>query len=165
MGKMQKEIDSLREKLAMKTTGVLTNDNNQSDNGQIMSILQGDQVIVNNISNENRSRSQSDIQVNRNCENCKCNSTIQDELNSVRLSDSQNIVNHGSLVNGHPLNELTLPIFDNATQVVGNFLKDLDLYFDLKGVSENLKLPLASKAIRDPFTKAWLSAEYYGIIR
>jgi hypothetical protein len=68
------------------------------------------------------------------------------------------------LVNGHPLSELTLPIFDDhATQVFGICLRDLELYFELKGVTENLKLPLASKAIRDPFTKAWLSAEYYKI--
>jgi hypothetical protein len=164
MAKMQKEIDGLREKLAMKTTGVLTN-NNQIDNGQMMPVVQGDQFVASNISNENQARSKSDIQANRNCENgFKCNNIVQDELNSIRLSDNQNIVHHGSLVNCSPLSELTLPIFDDhATLVVGNFLKDLDLYFELKGVSENLKLPLASKAIRDPFTKAWLSAEYYKI--
>ena len=60
------------------------------------------------------------------------------------------------------LNELTLPIYgDHTTQVTGNLLKDLDLYFDLKGVSESLKLPLAARAVKDPFTKAWLSAEHY----
>lgn len=162
--KMQKEIDGLREKLAMKTTGVLTN-NNQIDNGPMMPMVQGDQVVASNTSNENQARSQSEVQTNRSCENgCKCNSTVQDDVNSIRLSDNQNIVHHGSLANCSPLSELTLPIFkDHATQVVGNFLKELDLYFELKGVSENLKLPLASKAIRDPFTKAWLSAEYHKI--
>jgi hypothetical protein len=102
------------------------------------------------------------MQSNRNSEQgCKCNSTVQDDINSIRMSDNQLNVNHGSLVNGSPLNELTLPIFsDHATQIVGNFLRELELYFELKGVSENLKLPLASKAIRDPFTKAWLNAEY-----
>jgi hypothetical protein len=148
----------------MKTTGVLTN-NIQIDNVPMMPVVQGDQVVASNINNENQAHSQSDIQANRNCENgCKCNSMVQDELNSIRLSDNQNIVHHGSLANCSPLSELTLPIFnDHATQVVGNFLKDLDLYFELKGVSENLKLPLASKAICDPFTKAWLSAGYYKI--
>jgi hypothetical protein len=28
-------------------------------------------------------------------------------------------------------------------------------------VAESLKLPLAARAVQDPFTKAWLSAEYY----
>jgi hypothetical protein len=37
----------------------------------------------------------------------------------------------------------------------------LDLNFDLKGVSESLKLPFATRAVQDPFTKAWLSAGYY----
>jgi hypothetical protein len=40
------------------------------------------------------------------------------------------------------------------------FLKDLDLYFYLKGVSKSLQLPLAARAVQDPLTKAWLSAEY-----
>jgi hypothetical protein len=37
----------------------------------------------------------------------------------------------------------------------------LESYFDLKGVSESLKLLLAARAVQGPFTKAWLSAEYY----
>jgi len=42
-------------------------------------------------------------------------------------------VNPGLLAGCSSLNELTLPIYsDHTTHVVGNFLKDLDLYFDLK---------------------------------
>ena len=71
-------------------------------------------------------------------------------------------VNPGLLACCSSLNELTLPIFsDHTTQVIGNFLKDLDLHFDLKGVAKSLKLPLAARAVQDRFTKAWLSAEYY----
>jgi hypothetical protein len=71
-------------------------------------------------------------------------------------------VNHGLLASCNSLNELTLPIYsDQTTQVIGNFLKDLDLYFELKGVPENPKLPLVARAVQDQFTKAWLSAEYY----
>ena len=71
-------------------------------------------------------------------------------------------VNPGLLAGCSSLNELTLPIYsDHTTQVIGNFLKDLDLYFDLKGVAESPKLPLTARALQDPFTKAWLSAEYY----
>jgi hypothetical protein len=66
------------------------------------------------------------------------------------------------LVNNSTLNELALPIYsDNATQIIGNFLKELDIYFDLKSISENLRLPLAPQAIKDPFAKGWLNAEYH----
>jgi hypothetical protein len=42
-------------------------------------------------------------------------------------------VNPGLLAGYSSLNELTIPIYsDHTTQVIGNFLKDLDLYFDLK---------------------------------
>jgi len=59
-------------------------------------------------------------------------------------------------------NELNLPIYsDHTTQVIGNFLNYLEVYFDLKRGSESLKLLLAARAVQDPFTKAWLSAEYY----
>jgi hypothetical protein len=59
------------------------------------------------------------------------------------------------------LNEFNLPVFsDSASQMIGNFLKYLDSYFELKGVPEQLKLPLASRAIQDPFAKSWLNAEY-----
>jgi len=71
-------------------------------------------------------------------------------------------VNPGLLAGCSSLNELNLPIYsDHTTQVIGNFLKDLNLYFDLKEVAEHLTLPLATRAVQDPFTKAWLSAEYY----
>jgi hypothetical protein len=71
-------------------------------------------------------------------------------------------VNPGLLAGCNSLNELTLPIYgDHTTQDNGSFLKDLDLYFDLKGVAESLKLPLAARAVQDPFTKAWLTAGYY----
>jgi hypothetical protein len=80
-------------------------------------------------------------------------------MNSKRVN-----VNPGLLAGCSSLNELTLPIYsDHTTQVNGNFLKDLDLYFDLKGVAESLKLRLAATAVQDPFTKAWLSAEYYKV--
>jgi hypothetical protein len=127
-----------------------------------MPVVSNDQVALSQISTEN---SQGEMPINKISEHsCRCNSTIQDDVNSVRLSESSNTVNHGSLAIGNSLNELTLPSFeDHSTQVVGTFLRELDLYFELKGIPETLKLPLVSKAIQDPFTKAWLSAEYYKI--
>jgi hypothetical protein len=102
----------------------------------------------------------------RACENvCKCGNTVQGEVNTVKGYDNHVNVNPGLLASCSSLNELTLPIYsDHTTQIIGNFLKDLDLYFDPKGVVENLKLPLAARALQDPFTKAWHSAEYYKLV-
>jgi hypothetical protein len=83
-------------------------------------------------------------------------------VNSVKVSDNHVNVKTGLLADCSSLNELTFLIYsDHTTQVIGNFLKDSDLYFELKGVAESLKFPLAARAVQDPFTKAWLSAEYY----
>lgn len=73
---------------------------------------------------------------------------------------------HGctSSENGNPnmkancssLVELTLPIYsDCSTLFIGNFLKDLDIYFELKSVSEELKLPLAPHASYNLFANGW----------
>lgn len=68
--------------------------------------------------------------------------TKQGEGNSVKVSD-RNVNIRPVLVAGcSSLNELTRPIYsDHTSQVTGNFLNDLHLYFDLKCVSEFLKLP------------------------
>jgi hypothetical protein len=63
--------------------------------------------------------------------------TVQGEVNTVKVYDNHVNVNPGFLASCSLLNELTLPIYsDHTTQVIGNFLKDLDLYFDLKEVAE-----------------------------
>jgi hypothetical protein len=93
---------------------------------------------------------------------CKCSNTIQSEANKRKGYDNHINVNPGLVAGCSSINELTLPVYsDHTTQVIRNFLKDLELYFELKGVPENLKLPLAARAVQDQFTKAWLSAEYY----
>jgi hypothetical protein len=43
------------------------------------------------------------------------------------------------------------------------FVRDLDMYFELKKVPENLKMPLVLQAIKDPFTQNWVSSEYHKI--
>jgi hypothetical protein len=92
----------------------------------------------------------------------KCDNTLQGEVNSVKVYDNRVNVNSGLLAGSSPHNKLNLPIYSNhATQFIEKFLKDLDLCFDLKGVAENLKLPLAARAVQDAFIKTWLSAEYY----
>jgi hypothetical protein len=68
------------------------------------------------------------------------------------------------LANCSSLNELTLPTYsDSSTQIIGNFLKDLDIYFNLNSVPKRLKLPLAARAIHDLFAKGWLNAEYHNL--
>jgi hypothetical protein len=148
---LQREIDKLKEMLAEKETNVLPHNNKTND-----------QITISQISTAN---SQVEIPTSKSSEHsCKCNCSNQDEVTSIRLSESSNNVHHGSLAIDNPLNELTLPSFENhETQVVGTFLRDLDLYFELKGIPETLKLPLVSKAITDPFTKAWLASDYYNI--
>ena len=115
------------------------------------------------VSTSNQASNRRSMDVSRACENvCKCGNTVLGEVNSVKLSDNHVNVNPGLLAGCSSLNELTLPIYsDHTTKVIGNFLKDSELYFDLRGVAESLKLPLAARVVQDPFTKAWLSAKYY----
>ena len=37
------------------------------------------------------------------------------------------------------------------------------MYFEIKMVPENLKLPLVLRATRDPFVQNWVSSEYHKI--
>jgi hypothetical protein len=63
-------------------------------------------------------------------------------------------------INGDSLSELRLPAFVNCNkQSVVTFLRDLDMYFEMKKVTENLKLPLVLRAIKDPFAQNWVSSE------
>jgi len=82
-----------------------------------------------------------------------CGNTARGEVNSVKVSDNHVNANPGLLAGCSSLNEVTLPIYsDHTTQIIGNFLKNLDLYFYLKGAAESLKIPLAARAVQDPFT-------------
>jgi hypothetical protein len=58
----------------------------------------------------------------------------------------------------HIIPELSLPTFSNTTQNAGQFLKDMDDYFQFRSVDDSLKLPLVTKAITDEFAKSWLMA-------
>jgi hypothetical protein len=62
------------------------------------------------------------------------------------------------------LSELSLLAFlDCSKQSVVMFLRDLDMYFEVKKIPENLKLPLVLRAIEDPFAQNWVSSEYHKI--
>jgi len=164
--KVNQEIDKLKERLSVNLTGDKTINNCNDNNGCPTITLANEcnrEGSVSVVSTSNQASDQRSMNVSRACENvCKCGNTVQGEVNNVKVSENHVNVNPGLLAGCSSLNELTLPIYsDHTTQVIGNFLKDLDLYFDLKGVAESLKLPLAARAVQDPFTKAWLSAEYY----
>jgi hypothetical protein len=67
-------------------------------------------------------------------------------------------------INRDSLSELSLPAFVNCNkQSVVTFMQDLDIYFELKKVPDNLKLPLVLHAIKDPFAQNWVSSEYHKI--
>jgi hypothetical protein len=161
--KVNQEIDKLKERLSVNMTGDKTINNHNND-CPVIALFNGNQEgTVSAVSTSNQASDRRSMNVSRACQNvCKCSNTVQGEVSSVKVSDNHVNVNPGLLAGCSSLNELTLPIYsDHRAQVIGNFLKDLELYFDLKGVSESLKLPLATRAVQDPFTKAWLSAEYY----
>ena len=63
-------------------------------------------------------------------------------------------------INRDSLSELSLPSFvDCNKQSVVAFMRNLDMYFELKKVPENLKLPLVLRAIKDPYAQNWISSE------
>jgi hypothetical protein len=67
-------------------------------------------------------------------------------------------------INCDSLSELSLSSFvDCNKQLVVTFMRDLDMYFELKKVPENLKLPLVLRAIKDSFAQNWASSEYHKI--
>jgi hypothetical protein len=95
-----------------------------------------------------------------------CNmSTYSDSANipNPSVSSSNGNVNAGSglYANNTDLSELTLPIFtDSTNQVPLHFIRDLDLYFTLKKIPEELRLALVFRAVKEPFAKQWLSSAY-----
>jgi len=52
---------------------------------------------------------------------------------------------------------------DCNKQLAVKFIRDLDTYFEIKKIPENLKLPLVLHAIKDPFAQNWVSSEYHKI--
>jgi len=161
--KVNQGIDKLKESLSVNLTNNKTINNRNKDRPLITltngSNQGGTESVV---STKNQASDQRSTNVCRAYENvCKCGKTVEGEVNTVKLYNNNVNVNSGLLAGCSLLNKLTLPIYsDHTTQIIGNFLKNLDFYFDLKGVAENLKLPLAARAVQDSFIKAWLSAEY-----
>ena len=100
--------------------------------------------------------------------NCSQSESACSDVANVEIShvNTATLVNASSEMpaNRDSLSELVLPSFvDCNKQSVVTFLRDLDMYFELKKVPENLKLPLVLRAIKDPFAENWVSSEYHKI--
>jgi hypothetical protein len=81
--------------------------------------------------------------------------------NSVNVANDVSVVNSnsGMLAQCNPLHELSIPVYkDSSKQVVTQFLRELDSYFQIKKTPENVRLPLAIRAIEDHFAQGWISA-------
>jgi hypothetical protein len=99
---------------------------------------------------------------------CCNNVSTYDDVTYAELSHVNNtaVLNTTSdmPINQDSLRELSLPSFlDSNKQSVVTFLRDLDMYFEIKKVPENLKLPLVLRAIKEPFAQNWVSSEYHKI--
>ena len=91
--------------------------------------------------------------------------TCSDSANvpNASISSCNDNVNAGSglYANNTDLSELTLPIFtDSMSQVPLHFIGDLDQYFSLKRTPDELRLALVFRAVKEPFTKQWLSCVF-----
>jgi len=140
--KVNQDIDKLKESLSVNLASNKTI-NNSNDACPIITLTNGSNQggTESVVSTNNQASDQRSTNVCRAFENVfKCGNTVQGEVNTVKLYDNHVNVNSGLLAGCSLLNKLTLPIYsDHTTQVTGNFLKDLDLYFDLKGEAENLE--------------------------
>ena len=117
--KVNQEIDKLKERLSVNSTGDKTinnsnnNNNNNNDNGcAIITLANGSnqEETVSVVSTSNQASDQRSESASRACENvCKCGNTVQGEVNSVKVSDNHVNVNPGLLAGCSSLNELTHP--------------------------------------------------------
>jgi hypothetical protein len=109
----------------------------------------------------NTSGGVSEVNLSHNMSNCG------DVANSdLFLVSNTTVVNTNSEMplNRDTLSELNLPAFlDCSKQSVVMFLRNLDMYFEVKKIPENLKLPHVLRAINDPFAQNWVSSEYHEV--
>jgi hypothetical protein len=138
---ISQSLKQLNEKLAVNPTGNKSITSHESD---CPSVTAGNNVnnqegAVSVISTIDQANNQGSDTVSDACASiCKCNTTVQNEGNKRKGYENHMNVNPGLLAGCSSINELTLPVYsDHTTQVIGNFLNDLELYFELKGVPEN----------------------------
>jgi len=88
------------------------------------------------------------------CNLSTCSGSADVPNTSVNSCNHNVNVGSGLYANNTNLSELTLPTFmDSVSQVPLHFIQDLDQYFSLKRMPEELKLALVFRAIKEPFAK------------
>ena len=102
------------------------------------------------------------LKVNQEIEFCKVSTCIDVAIVEFSHVSNTAVVNATSEmpINRDSLRKLSLPSFlDCNKQSVVTFVRDLDMYFELKKVPENLNLSLVVQTIEDPFAQNWVSSE------
>ena len=93
------------------------------------------------------------------CGACVCVCGAMSSCNSVANNDMQHVSTKQFHLNANPVNssqhdpliEFEMPTYSGSSRkIFGHFLMELDLYFELKHFTDNLKLALAIRAIKDP---------------
>jgi hypothetical protein len=153
---VNQEIETLKARLASRQAS------------EILSTAKGNNVHkqatnVNSACQSNIIPSGSVREVNVNHNVSTCADVANVELSHVNNADAVNATSEMP-INRDSLSELSLPSFvDCNKQSIVTFLRDLDMYFEIKQVPENLKLPLVLRVIKDPFAQNWVSSEYHKI--
>jgi hypothetical protein len=96
-----------------------------------------------------------------------CSTSVCNDVNSI-VNQPTNSFSYSNVnvtselhANSAGLCELILPTFSDSTkQVPGHFITDLDQYFILRQIHDELRLPLVFRAVQKPFAKQWLSSSY-----
>jgi hypothetical protein len=146
--KVNQKIEIMKSRLASKQASEnLSAAEGNTEQNQVANVNSASQANV------TPSGSMSEVNASHNVSTCI-------DVADVELSD----VNNTAVVNATsemPINRVSF--VDCNKQSVVTFMRDLDLYFELKKIPENLKLPLVLRAIKDSFAQNWVSSEYHKI--
>jgi hypothetical protein len=154
--KVNQEIEILKARLASKQASEnLSASKGNNEQNQVANVNSASQNTI------TPSESVSKINVSHNVSTCIDVANVElFHVNNTAVVDA----NSEMPINCNSLSELSLPSFLGCNkQLVVTFMQDLDMYFELKKVSENLKLPLLLHTINDPFAQNWVSSEYHKI--
>jgi hypothetical protein len=164
----EKESNLLKFQNVNEETGIMKAKLASKQASENLSAAKGN-TEQNQVANVNNA-SQNTITPSRNVRKANVSHNVSTciDVANVELSHANNtaVVNATSEmpINRHSLSELSLPSFvDCNKQSVLTFMWDIDMYFELKKVPENLKLPLVLLAIKDPFAENWISSEHHKI--
>ena len=87
-------------------------------------------------------------------------------VNTVAVSGSEHVsAQSETYVETSQYKELTLPRFtDSSQQLAVHFLRELDEYFSLRKMPDELRLPLVFRSISEPFAEQWMLTAYRQLI-